>query len=316
MGDVIHAMPVVSDALRHDPSLQIDWLVEASFAELPAMHPGVGQAIPIAMRRWRKKLLSRQTWQQIGAVRAQLRSTEYDLVLDLQGLLKSALWTCLAGGHKRAGHDWQHAREPLASWCYHHKLLYDPQAHAIERLRQAAAQALGYSVEGVPRFGLRVPGQAPSWLPTTPYWVALHATSRAEKLYPTDRWVSLAKALLPLTMVLPWGNEAERQAAHALAAQVPGARVAERTSLTDAAWMMRGAIGVVGVDTGLTHLACALDRPVVALFAATPAWRYGPYGRADQQSLGAAGVWPDAEQVLTQLRACIDAGQPAYEAIP
>ena len=92
MGDVVHALPVVADIQAHLPGVQIDWLVESAFAPIPQMHPGLRRVLPMAWRKWRGQLLSGSTWAAIGALRHQLRDERYDLVLDLQGLLKSALW--------------------------------------------------------------------------------------------------------------------------------------------------------------------------------------------------------------------------------
>ena len=342
MGDVIHALPVVTDILSARPDLRIDWVVEEGFADLPALHPGVGEVIPVAIRRWRRQLTRAQTWAEIGALRARLRLNRYDLTLDLQGLLKSALvarWT----GAPVLGFDRASAREPLAALAYARSYPVSRDLHAIERLRQLAGQALGYPVQGLPRFGLRAPACDLSWLPAGPYVVLLHATSRAEKLWPQDRWIALGVALAARghSLVLPWGSEAERLAAQRLvdairqqmpvatpnalsstapsaapsvapsvapstepsASSSPAALLAPKLALADCAGLLANAAAVVGVDTGLTHLAAALECPTVALFAATEAWRYGPYWSARAISLGSAGNWPQVPEVLQSLDA-------------
>ena len=85
MGDVVHALPVVHDMRRALPNVQVEWLVEASFAAIPRMHPGVNRVLPLNFRRWRRKLLDGDTWRAMNALRAQLREQAYDCVLDLQG---------------------------------------------------------------------------------------------------------------------------------------------------------------------------------------------------------------------------------------
>ena len=338
MGDVIHALPVVTDILSARPDLRIDWVVEEGFADLPALHPGVGEVIPVAIRRWRRQLTRAQTWTEIGALRARLRLNRYDLTLDLQGLLKSALvarWT----GAPVLGFDRASAREPLAALAYARSFTVSRDLHAIERLRQLAGQALGYPVQGPPRFGLRAPARDLSWLPAGPYVVLLHATSRAEKLWPQDRWIALGVALAARghSLVLPWGSEAERLAAQRLVdairqqmpvatptdrlstapstepsaapstepstSSLPTALLAPKLALAECAGLLANAAAVVGVDTGLTHLAAALECPTVALFAATEAWRYGPYWSARAISLGSAGNWPQVPEVLHSLDA-------------
>ena len=92
MGDVVHALPVVHDIRQAMPDARIEWLVESAFAAIPRMHPGVNRVHAVAWRRWRRKLFARDTWRAMAELRAQLREQRYDCVLDLQGLLKSALW--------------------------------------------------------------------------------------------------------------------------------------------------------------------------------------------------------------------------------
>ena len=331
MGDVIHALPVVTDIVEAIPRARIDWVVEESFADLPRLHPRVDNVIPVAVRRWRRAPFARRVRDEVGAVRARLREGGYDLALDLQGLVKSAVvarWT----GAPVAGFSWRCAREPLATLAYARRYLVRTDIHAIERLRELAGAALGYRVTGLPRFGLDagrsrsaddgslglndagtpalndaasriVP--APSWLPQGPFVVLLHATSRAEKLWPRQRWVELGTALRAagFECLLPWGSEHEREAATALAAAIAGARLAPAMTLSQCAAMLACATGVVGVDTGLTHLSAALDTRTVALFAATPAWRFGPYWSPRAVNLGSDGQWPQAQEVLAALDA-------------
>ena len=302
MGDVIHALPVVTDIVRALPAAHIDWVVEEGFADLPRLHPAVADVIPVAVRRWRRSLLQAGTWQEIGAARDRLRAARYDLVIDLQGLVKSA-WVARWAGAPVAGFDRTCAREPLAAMAYQHRFRVDPDRHAIERLRALAAQALHYRLEGPPVFDLVRAGPAPDWCAAHPYVVFLHATSRAEKLWPAAHWTALGARLAEagLRAVLPWGSTAERAAAQALADAVPQAIVAPRLTLAQCALVLGGAHAVVGVDTGLTHLSAALDVPTVALFAATEAWRYGPYWTSRAMSLGRDGVWPTTDEVLSAL---------------
>jgi heptosyltransferase-1 len=301
MGDVIHALPVVTDIVRALPGTSIDWVVEESFAELPALHPSVGQVVPVAIRRWRKTLLAAGTRREIAAVRARLRAARYDLAIDLQGLLKSA-WVARMTGAPIAGFSRRSAREPLAALACDRRFDVDPALHAIERLRSLAAQALGYRVEGLPAFALSAPADAVPGLPEAAFALLLHATSRAEKQWPDERWLALIGQLAErgLVAALPWGSPAERDRAERLAADAPGGRavVLPRLSLRQCAAAIARARLVVGVDTGLTHLAAALDTPTLALFAATPAWRFGPYWTARAESLGTDGHWPDVAAVL------------------
>ncbi|MBN9430242.1 MAG: lipopolysaccharide heptosyltransferase I [Burkholderiales bacterium] len=304
MGDVIHALPVVSDLMRAMPLARIDWIVEEAFAELPALHPQVAAVVPVAVRRWRRTPLARATRAEIRAVKQRLRDAGYERALDLQGLIKSA-WVARFTRAPVAGFSRACAREPLAAWFYRDRYDVDLRLHAIERLRSLAAQAFGYAVTGAPVFGLRVPDEAVPGLPQEPFAVLLHATSRADKQWPQANWAELIGRLANagLRVALPWGSQAERQRAEQLAAGHPAASVLPRLSLRQCAAAIGRAHCVVGVDTGLTHLASALDAPTVALFAATPAWRFGSYWSERAVSLGSDGHWPDADEVLrTALR--------------
>lgn len=312
MGDVIHALPVVTDLRAAEPGVVIDWVVEESFAELPRLHPGVADVVPVAIRRWRNDWFSAACRAERRQVRGRLAAARYDLVLDLQGLVKSALVARWAPG-PRAGFSFRCAREPLAALLYHRRYDVDMSRHAIERLRELAGAALGRRFEGLPVFGLQAPTLAATGLEPPgggrPFAVLLHATSRAEKQWPDASWGSLIDLLADcgLASVLPWGSESERAAALWLADGHPEAIVAPRMSLAQCAALLGSARCVVGVDTGLTHLACALDVPTVALFAATPAWRFGPYWTERAVGLGEAGRWPEPDAVMAAL-ALVGAG--------
>lgn len=304
MGDLIHTFPALSDLACARPDMQVSWLAEEAFVDIPGLHPQVVRTIPIAWRRWRKQLLQSQSWHEMRALRQALAGTRWDLVLDAQGLLKSALPGKLANG-PLAGYDAASIREPLASRFYDHCYPVSRQLAAIERNRQLFAAALGYTFSGPPVFGIRA-GARLDWLPAGPYWVLLHATSRDSKLWPEAHWVALAHQLQAqgLATVIPWGNAAEQQRAQRLAAAIPGALVAPRMRLRDAAAMLGHATAVVGVDTGLTHLANALDVPLVAIYTDTDPALTGVVETARAANIGAAGVIPAVDAVMTLLARC------------
>ena len=303
MGDVVHALPVVSDLVAAHPGIEIDWVVEEAFADLPRLHPAVAEVVPVAVRRWRRTPFSPAVRAEVAAVRERLRGRGYGLVLDLQGLVKS-VWLARLAGAPVAGFDRASVREPLASLGYRQRHRVPLRLHAIERLRQLAGQALGYPVAGLPRFGLRAPVAPIPGLAAGPFAVFLHATSRPAKQWPDPHWQALGQALSAqgLRVVLPWGSEPERARAMGLAAAIgEGAWVAPRLSLAQCAALLAQARLAVGVDTGLTHLSAALDTPTAALFAATPAWRFGPYWTERAVSLGQDGAWPSASAVSAAL---------------
>lgn len=302
LGDVIHNLPVVSDIRAHFPDARIDWCVEESFASIPRLHPGVGQVIPAAIRRWRKHLLSQHTWHEMGELRRNLRSTPYDIILDTQGLLKSALVARQARG-TRVGYAADSAREPIASRFYERHYSIPTSAHAVIRNRQLAAAALGYTAEGAPDYGIAAHPQAPDWLPLSPYIVFLSATSRDDKLWPENHWLTLGNELQKrgYRTVLPGGSPLERERAGRLAAGIAGAVAAPPMSIPELAALLAGSAAIVGVDTGLTHLAVALKIPTVALYTATDPGLTGVLGTAFHRNLGGKAQTPTAEAVLTEL---------------
>lgn len=299
LGDVIHNLPVVSDLLRHWPDLRIDWVVEESFADIPRLHPGVAQVHPVAIRRWRRALGQRQTWREIAAFRHRLRANCYDLVIDTQGLAKSALITWLADG-LRCGYSREVAREPLAAAFYDCRFAIPPNAHAVERNRWLAAAAAAYTPDLPLRYGIHASGAA-----TEGCCVLLTASSRDDKLWPEEHWRVLGGALAArgLHCLLPAGSARERERAERIAATIPAARVVPPSSLRELAGILGGAHSVVGVDTGLTHLAAALDRPVVALYVATDPGLTGVYAGPRALNLGGRGQMPQPEEVLARLDA-------------
>ena len=310
MGDIVHNLPVIADIRRALPAAVIDWVVEEGYADIVRMTRGITRVLPIAMRRWRQQPTLARTRAERRAFGETLRSERYDIVLDTQGLVKSALVANrvrLAPGGARVGFAFGLVREGLARLFYDRAYAVDPRLHAIERIRALAASTFGYGpVTDLPRFELDVPPQRFDWLDGSRYVVLLHATARAEKAWPAERWVELIDVLAAagLTPVLPSGNPAEREAAEALSASNASAIVAPPLSLTEAAALLGGAVAVVGVDTGLLHLAAAQDVPTVGLFGATPRWRYAPYWSPNSINLGSfgeLGLQPGTEAVVGSL---------------
>jgi heptosyltransferase-1 len=296
LGDVIHNLPVVTDLRKALPHAVIDWVVEDSFADIPRMHPAVQQVIPVAWRRWRKSLHLCATWREMRAFRRQMQQEKYRLVIDTQGLLKSALIARLANG-QHCGYAPASAREPLAALCYEKKFAVGKNLHAVARNRHLAAQAAGYALHDAPDYGLAV-------LPTPTFSntvVLLTATSRDDKLWPEERWIALGQALHAqgLRCLLPVGTApAEQARAARLAQAIPDAVALPPHNLRELAAIIADARLVIGVDTGLTHLAAALQRPVLALFCASDPAENGVLAAHSAINLGARGAPPQVADVL------------------
>jgi heptosyltransferase I len=294
LGDVVHNCPAVSDAARALPSAAIDWVVEESFAAIARMHRSVRRVIPVAVRRWRSSLWKRDVWREIGAWKRELAAERYDAVVDTQSLFKSALIARAASG-TRHGLDRASAREWLAASFYDVRHAVPRELHAVERNRRLAASALGFSVSGLPEYGLQIPGEQQSG-----YVVFLTMTSRADKLWPEDRWIELARGMRA-PAVLPWGSEEERTRARRIADAI-GGTVLPRRSVDELAKVFAAARYVIGVDTGLTHLAAALGAPTVGIYCASDPALTGIYGAPRAHNVGARGRTPKVEEVLRLLQ--------------
>lgn len=282
MGDVLHTLPALTDAMQAIPGIRFDWVVEEGFSQIPIWHPAVDRVIPVAIRRWRKNWFGSETRQERCDFKRLVQERTYDMVIDAQGLIKSAaLITRIAKGSKH-GQDAKSAREPFASWFYNHRHDIDKQQHAVERTRELFAKSLGYDKPEnygdyaiAARFLSHLPADAVQYL------VFLHATTRDEKHWPEPHWRGLIELMAPsgLKIKLPWGAEHERQRALRLAAGFPHVEVLPKLSLQQVAEVLAGAKGVVSVDTGLSHLTAALDRPNITLFGPTDPGLIGGYGQ-------------------------------------
>jgi lipopolysaccharide heptosyltransferase I len=305
LGDVIHNLPVVSDLARRHPGAIIDWVVEETFADIPRLHPAVRRIIPVAMRRWRRKLWSPTTWRQWREFRDQLQQEAYDLVLDSQGLIKSAVIARkarLADGGRRCGFDTESARERLAARFCDHRFHVAKNQHAVERNRQLAAAAAGTVTGLAPDYGIRAAPLAADWLPKGGYAVLLTATSRTEKEWPEPDWQALGMALIAtgLRCVLPAGSPDERKRAARLVSSLGRAVAPPSMTLAELASLLAGAALVVGVDTGLVHLAAALDRPTLALYCGSDPSLTGVHGGSNCINLGGRGAPPTAHEAVDQ----------------
>ncbi len=307
LGDVIHHMPALSEARKARPDASFTWLVEEVFAPLVRLHPAVDEVVPVAWRRWRKSMVAPATLGEIaGSLRA-IRARRYKVILDSQGLLRTAVIARLAHG-QRHGYDAGSVREPLAAMFYDVRHSVSRALHAVERNRILSGLALGFMPQGAPDFGLDRGRFAASG---ERYAVLLHATARPEKEWPEAHWIALGHALggAGLDLVLPWGSASERERSERIAAALPRARVPERAPLDAVARLIAGAQFVVGVDTGLMHLAAALGVPLVAIFAGSKPGLTGPVGSGPIVILGADEAPPTVAAVASAVETLANAAR-------
>ncbi|WP_459616151.1 lipopolysaccharide heptosyltransferase I [Bordetella sp. 2513F-2] len=322
LGDLVHMLPAISDIARHVPDAQIDWVVEEAFAEIPAWHPAVHDVIRVAHRRWRKAWLSGQVRAERRALRERLRAQEYDVVLDMQALLKSA-WLVRQARGVRHGLDWRSAREPLASLFYDVRHRVEFWQPAVIRQRKLASLAFGYEYAGPPDFGLQHfspqaeaqedPPEAGRTLHhlnvDRGYAVIMPSASRDDKLWPEDDWRAVFRRLREAgcELKLLAGNEQEAQRARVLVAGMEGVEVMPRMDLTAVARLLAGARLMVGLDSGLTHLSAALGRPTIGIYRASTPVRTPLVGANYTASLGDRGASPSREAVLAAVEQALAA---------
>lgn len=309
MGDVLHSLPALTDAQQAIPNIQFDWVVEEGFAQIPTWHSAVNHVIPVAIRRWRKNWFSAPIRAERAAFRQQLQATQYDAIIDAQGLLKSAfLVTRLAHGDKH-GYDRHSIREPLASFFYDHRYAISKQQHAVERIRQLFAKSLGYTCPtqqgdyAIAQHFLQSGVNNES-----PYVVFLHSTTRDDKHWPEENWRSLIELMADsgVKIKLPWGAPHEQQRAQRLAKGFDFVEVLPKLTLAEVAQQIANAKAVVSVDTGLSHLTAALDKPNFTLFGPTDPGLIGGYGQGQHEikstSNNMADIKPnDIYSLLTHL---------------
>lgn len=279
LGDVVHTLPALTDAVEKIPGIRFDWVVEEAFAEIPSWHPAVDKVISIAIRRWRKHPIDSLLGAEWKQCRRALRKAHYDAVIDAQGLLKTA-WLAQFVRVPRYGYDWASVREKLATLAYHHKFSVPKNMHAVERTRQLFAQVLKYQVpRNKGHYGLDRRLFDSSDQPE-PSLVFLHGTARAEKLWPEQYWQKLAEtaATNGYEVLLPWGSEEEQQRAQRIAEVSQKVSVLPRINLHGLAATLLKAKAVVSVDTGLGHLAAALDIPNISIYGSTRPGLIGAYG--------------------------------------
>ena len=282
LGDIIHTLPALTDAQTALGDIQFDWLVEESFAEIPAWHPAVRNIIPVAIRRWRKGIVKTVFNGEFKRFKQQLQAQYYDVVIDAQGLLKSAALTYLAQGNSY-GLDKLSAREPLAARFYQYPQNIARDQHAVERVRQLFAQSLGYDHHALPvNYNLNISTQAAEG--NSRSILFLHGTTWESKHWPEQYWLELAHQLSAqgYKILLPWGNDKEYQRALTIQQQCNDKQqisVLDKMNLNQLAKKIAASDAVIAVDTGLAHLAAALDKPTIALYGPTSPGLTGTYGK-------------------------------------
>jgi heptosyltransferase-1 len=327
LGDIVHTMPVVADIRAAHPGAVIDWVVEPAFAPLVRRIDGIGEVIEAPLRRWRERWWSGQVRREWSAFKLRMQRDAYDAVIDLQGLTKSVFVARLAPGRRYgiANRTEGSSHELLARWLVDQAIALPPRIHALDRGRLLVSKVLGTRIDSPPRFGLQARPQPPQRYRTM---VFVHGTSRLDKLWPEARWATLGRRFVETGwhIGLPHGDEMEQVRAERLAAAIHSQAVAfdsgvlaggplievwPRMRLDALIDRLGSTQGVIGVDSGPSHIAVALGLPHVQLYLHPTAWRTGPrpeHGHSHQLSIGGEtaptldAVWAAWQRVATRAR--------------
>lgn len=293
IGDIIHCFPAVTDAARALPGIRFDWVAEKSLADLCRWHPAIDRVVTVDYRRWRHRPVAGIRSGALRAFKERLRERRYDAVIDAQGLYKSAVITRWADG-PRHGFDLASCREKLAPLAYQHHHRVPRAGHAIARQRRLFAAALGYPEPEAPvAYGLDRSRLGPPPL-AEPYVVLLHGTAWRTKLWPVARWRGLAAlaGAAGFKVCLTWHGTREQARAAAIARDLPQVVVLPPMDLAGVGGLLARAAGAVAVDTGLGHLAAALDVPAVSLYGPTGPARTGTAGAGQRHLIAAMPCSP------------------------
>jgi len=303
LGDMVFTQPLVADLQRAFPGVKIDWIADSYCADVPRWNPNIDRVIAAPLRAVKKS----RKWSDLraifGALR-ELRREKYDAVLDVHGVYKSAIVSFLARTRHRYGYPVGELGESGARFAYNHIFApYIDADCARQRMRRAVSRAFGFALTKEMDYGLEMPPDTPALAEKGPYAMLFHATSSEEKKWPVADWISVGSAISArgLRVLVPWGNDAERNEAETIAASVPGAEVMPRLSITGVAQMVGKASLVVGMDTGFVHIADALRRPTIILFTQTSRHLYGVNVPGRAVSLGGDGVVPGRAEVLAAI---------------
>lgn len=292
MGDLIHLFPALTCVKKKYPHIIFDWVVEKSFIDIVKLHPAVNKVIPVSLREWRQNLFVKKTFSEVKYFLNTLREVEYDYIIDAQGLLKSAMIGRSAKG-KRIGFHRLVLREKLARLFYQQEILISSHHHAIHRNNALFSEIFDIDLkEFLLDFGIKKQrfGQLNLDLPKT-YVVFLHGTTWETKHLPRDLWYQLATYAIEskVSILLPWSNQNELECAqdirnfilehYGAKSQETAPVVLPKLSLSDMVTIIGNAKGVLAVDTGLGHLAGALEIPVVSMYGATSPAKTGAMGK-------------------------------------
>ena len=289
MGDLMHALPALTEAKEHKEDISFDWVVDTNFASVPSWHPSVDKIITTDHRNWKKQLFSKNSRKSLKGVINQINENNYDLVVDMQNNLKSAFISYLCK-HDVVGLDSKSAREYPAHLAYSKRINVDKKLHAIERQKKLLGDALGYEYEQGPiNYGASFNAFIkPNITLPDKYFVLVQNASWITKQWSIGNWQQLILYLEDkgIVMLLPSGNLEELERAKEICSVSKKAQAIDLMSLDEIAYMVQHADFCICSDTGLAHLSALTGTPSITLYGPTKTSLIGTMGINQNHLIG------------------------------
>ena len=289
MGDLMHALPALTEANSHVEDITFDWVVDTNFASVPSWHPLVNKIITTDHRNWKKHLFSKDSRKSLRRVIHQINESDYDLVVDMQNNLKSAFISYLCK-HDVVGMDSKSAREYPAHLAYSKKINVDKRQHAIERQKKLLGEALGYDYKSKHiDYGASFKNFIePSIELPCKYIVLIQNASWVTKQWSIENWQHLIQYLenKGIDMLLPSGNLKELERAKEICSVSEKAQAIDIMPLNEIAYIIKNADFCICSDTGLAHLSALTETPSITLYGPTKTSLIGTTGKNQNHLVG------------------------------
>ncbi len=273
MGDIIHSQVVLQFIKQQLPQVKIDWVVEESFKGILEKHPDIDNILPINLKSLKKNKLA--IFEQIKLLNIYAKNN-YDIVIDAQGLLKSAIVSAIIGrrivGSKVIGFDKDSIRESVASWFYDKKVNIGYEKNVIDRNCKLISKALDITITKKDILEKKAFLFSTSAVELKYDIVFVVGASKENKIYPKEKFLELSQRLDKKILAV-WGNDEELATVNWLNEQNKQIQIAPKGSLNDLIGIISNAKLVIGADTGPTHIAWAVNIPSITIFGNTPEYR-------------------------------------------
>jgi len=275
LGDIVHAMIVLQFIKNHSQKVKVDWIVDESFRELLDFHPDINIVHTLNIKKVKEK---KSIYLLIKELRKVRKFGQYDLVIDMQGLVKSALISRLIISSATIGFDRSSIRESIAAIFYHKTFKYGYDENVIYRNFELIKFALD-----LPFKNKEIHYKLPLLFPSHKHEfsslsnikkniILIPGASDKSKCYPVDKFAKVIRSIDENFLII-WGNENEKNMANQIKVLSEKAYICEKLSINKLIALISQVDLVIGADTGPTHMAWALNIPSITLFGSTPSYR-------------------------------------------